>query len=339
MKKFFVGLSFLLGIFTLFICYQIWGNATQFSQESKIITIEEYQLNKPILLKLLKDEEIIGNTFLFEKLADRFDMWQRIKSGKFKFKKSDNLLTIVKALKNNKQVEINLVINKIRTPNDLAKLIGKSFASDSASALAVITNSKVLENLNADSNSFLFNIIPNTYTFYWNTPVEKMLEKLAVESNKFWDKNDRKMQAEKMGLSPYQVYTIASIVEEETNKDDEKGKVASVYLNRYFKDMKLDADPTVKFALKDFTLKRIFEKHLLFNHPYNTYRNKGLPPGAICTPSIKTIDAVLQAPKTDYLFFCADASFNGYHHFTNNYQEHLAYAKSYQTALNNRLAQ
>ena len=136
-----------------------------------------------------------------------------------------------------------------------------------------------------------------------------------------------------MGFTPQQVYTIASIVEEETNKHDEKGNVASVYINRYEKGMRLGADPTVKFALKDFGLKRIYEKHLQVQSPYNTYRNSGLPPGPICTPSPKTIDAVLDAPKTDYYFFVAKSDFSGYHTFSRDYAEHIQHAKEYRKAL------
>ena len=136
-----------------------------------------------------------------------------------------------------------------------------------------------------------------------------------------------------MQLTPKQVYILASIVEEETNKQEDKGKIASVYINRMKKGMKLAADPTVKFALKDFALKRIYHKHLAIESPYNTYQITGLPPGPICTPSIKTIDAVLNSPETDYLFFVARSDFSGYSDFASSYQQHEAYAKAYQQAL------
>jgi len=129
------------------------------------------------------------------------------------------------------------------------------------------------------------------------------------------------------------VYTLASIVEEETNKEEDKGKIASVYINRLNKGMRLGADPTVKFALKDFGLKRIYEKHLRVPSPYNTYLNSGLPPGPICTPSLKTIDAVLDAPATSYLYFVAKPELNGYSNFASSYEEHLRFAKAYQQAL------
>jgi UPF0755 protein len=240
--------------------------------------------------------------------------------------------------RNNKQAEINLVINKIRLPEDLARLIGKNFSTDSATTISILKNVSLLSDHNADSNTFLFNIIPNTYSFYWSTPVEKIFDKISAESKKFWDENNRTQKAANLGLTPLQVYTIASIVEEETNKDDDKGKIASVYINRMNKGMPLAADPTVKFALKDFTLKRILFGHLNVASPYNTYRNKGLPPGPICTPSIKTLDAVLDAPRTDYIFFVAKADFSGYSHFSSNYAEHDQYAKQYQKALTEYLA-
>ncbi|MDQ6812406.1 MAG: endolytic transglycosylase MltG, partial [Bacteroidota bacterium] len=172
-----------------------------------------------------------------------------------------------------------------------------------------------------------------TYTMYWNTSPGKIFRRLKSEKENFWQKNDRLAKAQKLGFTPEQVYTIASIVEEETNQQDEKGNVASVYINRYESGMALGADPTIKFALNDFSLKRIYEKHLQVISPYNTYKNRGLPPGPICTPSSKTIDAVLNAPKTDYMYFVAKADFSGHHTFSSNYTEHLQHAREYQKAL------
>jgi UPF0755 protein len=166
----------------------------------------------------------------------------------------------------------------------------------------------------------------------WTTSIQNIFKKLNKEEKKFWNK-ERLQKAQRLQLTPKEVYTLASLVEEETNKQADKGKIASVYLNRIKKGMRLAADPTVKFAMKDFELKRIYHKHLEFESPYNTYRNAGLPPGPICTPSIKTIDAVLDAPDTDYLFFVARADFSGYSDFAATYQQHLMYAKAYQQAL------
>lgn len=337
MKRIAIILLILLGLIASIAAYLILGNATTFSGNNKAIIITQQQTNKPEVLKLLKNEGIIKSSFVFEQVGNQLNIWDRIKEGKYKINKGDNVLQIARMLRNNNQVSVNLVINKIRTPQDLAKLIGKSFSTDSLTAIQYLLNNNNLAKINADSNSFLFNIIPNTYTFYWNTSVEKIIEKLAVESKKFWDNNNRTQKAEALGLTPYEIYTIASIVEEETNKDDEKGNIASVYINRLHANMPLGADPTIKYALHNFALRRILLQHLQVQSPYNTYKNKGLPPGAICTPSIKTIDAVLAAPPTQYLFFVAKDDFSGYHHFSTTFAEHDKYAKQYQQALNEYL--
>jgi UPF0755 protein len=339
MKKVFIPLILSILFIMCFVFWIFFGSATAFSEDEKTIVITEENISKNDLLHILENEKIISSTFLFEKIGDQLKIWDRVKFGKFKIKKGESVLNIARMFKNNKQAEYNLVINKLRTKNDLAKLISKNFAPDSISVLQTLNNSNVLEQIRTDSNTLLFNIIPNTYTFFWSTPVEKMLEKLAVEANKFWDVNNRKEKAATLGLSPLQVYIIASIVEEETNNDAEKGNVASVYINRLKIGMPLAADPTVKFAIKDFSLKRILSTHTKINSPFNTYKNKGLPPGPICTPSIKTIDAVLTSPKTDYLFFVANANMNGTHHFSNNFTEHSKYAALYHKALTKYLAE
>lgn len=338
MKKFIISLIIIVCLAVAGIAWLVLGPATAFNENNKTILVDEQHTQKQELLQLLKEKEVIKNHFVFEQLGNQMKIWNRVKEGKFRINKGESLLTIARMFRNNKQAEVNLVINKIRQPQDLARLIGKNFSTDSASALAAIQSNSLLNSINADSNSFLFNIIPNTYSFFWSTPVDKIVEKLSVEAKEFWDKENRTNKASNMGLTPLQVYTIASIVEEETNKDDEKGNIASVYINRLNKGMPLGADPTIKFALKDFSLKRILLTHLSVASPYNTYRNKGLPPGPICTPSIKTIDAVLNAPRTDYLFFVAKADFSGYHHFSSNFAEHDQYAKQYQKALTIYLA-
>ncbi|MEN9598557.1 MAG: endolytic transglycosylase MltG, partial [Bacteroidota bacterium] len=153
------------------------------------------------------------------------------------------------------------------------------------------------------------------------------------ETNDFWNEKNRKEKAAAKNLSTEAVYTLASIVEEETNYASDKTKIASVYLNRLTKQMPLQACPTIKYAMQDFTITRIYEKYLVNPSPYNTYKNKGLPPGPICTPSPTTIDLVLDAPNTDYLYFVAKSDFSGYHHFSSTYEEHDKYAKEYQKKL------
>jgi UPF0755 protein len=200
--------------------------------------------------------------------------------------------------------------------------------------MQLLTSADSLSEFGLDSFTAMTLVIPNTYQFFWNTSAASLLHRLHEEKNRFWDA-ERVRKAGSLGLTPEEVYTLASIVEEETNKHDEKPRIASVYLNRMKKGMSLGADPTVKYALRDFGLKRILFKHIdaSASSPYNTYRRKGLPPGPICTPSVKSIDAVLQAEQTDYLFFCARPDFSGYHAFASNDQDHMKNARAYQAFL------
>jgi UPF0755 protein len=177
--------------------------------------------------------------------------------------------------------------------------------------------------------------IPNTYEFYWNTNTQQFLKRMKKEYDRFWTP-ERLAQARSLELTPLQVLTLASIVEEETNYNDEKSRVAGVYINRVHSNMLLQADPTVKFAIKDFSIKRVLNTHLSYASPYNTYLNKGLPPGPICTPSIKTIDAVLNAEHHDYLYFCANPDKPGTHVFAKTYHEHQLNAKRYQKWITQR---
>ena len=332
-------LRLLLAVIVIVVALGAWfvfGSATSFSGKNKFLYIREGQNNKDSLLAILEREDHISNLRTFSFLADQLNMWGKLKPGKFEIKNGESALNIVRKLRNNTQSPVNLVINKLRTKEDLAKLIGKHFAVDSTTAANFFNSNDSLRPLGVDTNTVMLLVIPNTYTYTWTTPVRKILSKLSDEKKKFWDKNEREAKAGNTGLTMDQVYILASIVEEETNKHDEKGQVASVYINRLNAGMPLGADPTIKFALKDFALKRIYHKHLDVVSPYNTYRNKGVPPGPICTPSPTTIDKVLEAPKTDYFYFVAKTDGSGYHHFSTTFEEHQKYASEYHQTQNQR---
>jgi len=315
------------------VVYRVVGSGTAFSEKVKYIIIEEGKNNKENVINLLAEQNIITHTSTFSLLSTQLNIWANLKPGKYEIKKGESLLSIARKLKNNHQAQINLVINKLRLKEDLAKLIGKNFLTDSAAAIQFLSSNDSLKEYHVDTNTVFSIIIPNTYTFYWNTPLRKIFNKLYQTSVSFWQKNDRTEKAKALHFTTTKAYILASIVEEETNKDDDKEKIASVYINRLNKNMPLQACPSIKYAMKDFSLTRIYEKYLTIKSPFNTYKNKGLPPGPICTPSANTIDIVLNAPKTSYLFFVAKADFSGYHHFSSNYTEHNAYAKEYQKAL------
>jgi UPF0755 protein len=330
----FLSLLFTTGI----VAWKMLAPGTAFEDKSKYFVIEEGKNNKEAVLTTLRNEHIIKSPSVFSLIASPFGVWSKLKPGRYELKQGDNLLTLVRMLKNGRQAEIKLVINKLRTKEDLAKLVGKNFATDSASVMQFLASNDSLQAFHVDTNTVFTNIIPDKYAFYWNTPLNKIFRKLTDTKEAFWNRNERLQKAKELSLAPADVYTLASIVEEETNYDSDKYKIASVYMNRLQKGMPLQACPTIKYAMKDFSLTRIYEKYLSNPSPYNTYHKKGLPPGPICTPSPKTIDIVLNAPRTDYLFFVAKSDFSGYHHFSSTYAEHDQYAKEYQKALDAYMA-
>ncbi len=282
----------------------------------------------------LSRKQILASPEIFRFIAERAGYWDKIKPGKYVIPKGASEFSILKMLINARQTPVKLVINKYRTREDLAGYFGRQMELDSTEVLDFFNSPDSARKFGLDTNNIVTMVIPNTYSIYWTTPTFKLLRRLEDEHNKFWSP-ERTAQLTRLGLSKEQAYILASIVEEETNKNDEKPVIASVYLNRISKHMSLSADPTVKFALRNFGLKRITIPHIreAASSPYNTYTNKGLPPGPICTPSIKTIDAVLNAAETDYLFFCARPDFSGYHSFASNEQDHFRNARAYQKAL------
>jgi UPF0755 protein len=318
--------------------WMIFGSGTGFRAKTQYFIVEEGRTDKASVLAAMQKEDIVANKMVFSVFSSRAGVWGKVKAGKYEVKKGQSMWSIARMLKNGKLAEIKLVINKVRTKEDLAKLISKVLAPDSASVMQYLNSNDSLKQFNVDTSTVFTLIIPDTYTFYWNTTLSKVFRKLSGAGAAFWQHNNRRAKAENLQLTKEQVYILASIVEEETNIESDKYKIASVYINRLHKEMALQACPTIKYAMKDFTLTRIYEKYLFNPSPYNTYRRKGLPPGPICTPSPKTIDIVLDAPKTDYLFFVAKSDFSGYSHFSSNFKEHSEYAKEYQKKLDEYMA-
>ncbi len=281
--------------------------------------------------KHLLEQKIISGGFFFDRITKQVKYDKKIKPGRYEIKKG-SLVNLVRMLKSGNQAAVRLVINKLRTKEDLAEKIGQNFEIDSLEVMNFICNNDSLAKYKLDTNTIMTIIIPNSYLLWWNSSLKNIIDRLAGQKKIFWE-GRRAQEAAKLNLTPDQVYTIASIVEEETNQPEDKGKVASTYLNRLKIGMKLEADPTVKYAMRNFGLKRVLRGHLSYASPYNTYLQAGIPPGPICTPSINTIDAVLNAPETNYLFFVAKPDLRGYSNFAATYPEHLAFAKAYQQAL------
>jgi UPF0755 protein len=338
MKRIFLSILIIIIILILAVAYVVFAPATKFSNSSRYLYVRDTGSAQAQIMHELDTGNIIRSTAVFNLLAKQTKAWQHVTPGRFEIKKDESIFSLVHTLRNNHQSAVRLVINKLRIREDLAKVIGKNFSTDSITTLNFLSNNDSLSSLGVDTNTLMTLIIPDTYFLNWNTSTKKILMRLKDNEENFWNKNNRLQKAAALNLTKNQIYTLASIVEEETNKNDEKGNIASVYMNRLNKGMPLAADPTIKFALKNFALKRIYYGYLSLPSPYNTYINKGLPPGPICTPQPVTIDAVLNAPRTDYLFFVAKSDFSGYHQFTSNFAEHDKYAKLYQQALNDLIA-
>lgn len=337
MKKIFLFVLLLVIVGGIAAGWYFLGPGTGFSKPAATLYISSRAADKNAVLDSLKKNKIVLHPALFNWLAGKMNYWTQIKPGKYEIDKGASLLSIIRKIRNGQQTPVNLVITKLRTKEDFAKLTGKKFEFDSTQMLAFLQNSDSLETYGVDTATALTVIIPDTYTFFWTATPHAIFDKLYKASGKFWTEAKRQ-KATAMGLTTQQAYILASIVEEETTNHQEQDTVASVYLNRMKIGMPLQADPTVKFAMRDFGLKRIYQKHLAFESPYNTYKVKGLPPGPICTPSKKTIEAVLNAPSTNYLYFVANPDFSQSHSFSATYPEHQKKAALYQQALNERQA-
>ena len=282
----------------------------------------------------LRNQEIVSSPTWFNWTAKMIG-YNNVKPGRYEIKKGMSLVGLVRMLKNGQQSPVNFIITKIRTKEVLASKIGAVFECDSTQMILFLNSPDSLKQYGLDTNTVMSAAMPFTYTIKWNTTAGSVFEQFYTAYKTFWTP-ERKQKADSLGITPLQASTIASIIDEETNSKIDKPTVASVYLNRIKKGMPLQADPTLKFALRNFSLKRILNVHKEVESPYNTYTNKGLPPGPICTPQLETIDAVLDSPKTDYLYFVASSTFDGSHIFTTNYAEHMKFARLYQQELNKR---
>ncbi|GAB4091746.1 endolytic transglycosylase MltG [Flaviaesturariibacter terrae] len=315
----------------------LFGSGTGFGTRRATLYISTRAATRSAVLDSLDKNDIVSSPRLFDWIASRLGYWEHVRPGKYEFPAGTSVYRMIRTLRNGAQTPVKLTINKLRTRADLAKMCGAKFEMDSATMMRFLDNPDSLRAFKTEPERALTLILPDTYTYYWTNGPREILRKFADVSAGYWTK-ERIAKAKAHGLSPEEAYILASIVEEETNEQSEKGNITSVYLNRLARGMPLQADPTVKFALNDFSLTRIYEKYTRVESPYNTYRNRGLPPGPICTPGRKTIDAVLDSPKTDYLYFVANPDFSMTHVFSASYEEHLQKAHAYQAELNRREA-
>ena len=329
-----LGLIF-MGSFSLYVYKVMFKSNTSFDDKSKDLYIKTGTSYNQLLNQI---DPYLLNVDDFNVLAKRKKY--NVKPGKYQIKNGMNNNEIINSLRSN-NITVNLIYNNIIDLNDLAGKISNQIEADSISFLNSF-KTEFFKERGFDERNILSMYIPNSYNFFWNTSVEKFNKRMFEEYTKFWQKNNRVEKANKIGLTRNEVMILASIVYEESKQNIELRKIAGVYINRLNDNWKLGADPTVKFAAyqleeyKNTIIRRVLNKHLRIDSPYNTYKYYGLPPGIISMPSIQAIDAVLNYEKHNYYFFAADPSNPGYHSFAKSLSEHKRNARKFHRYLNSK---
>ena len=287
------------------------------------------------VIQILKEKHFLANIESFDWLASGLDYKSNVHPGKYKIRSGMSNKDLLVLLKSGRQTAVKLVLNNLRTKEELVSRISKQVEADSSVFLGLLNSVEYMAKYNLDTQNALSLVMPNTYEVYWNTSPIKILDKIGSAYKKFWG-SERLKKSKKLNFTPAQVIVLASIVEKETLKNSEKMNIAGVYINRLRLGHKLEADPTLVYACGDFAIRRVLNVHREIDSPYNTYMYPGLPPGPICMPSVSSIDAVLNYEKHDYLYFCAKPDFSGFHQFSRTFEEHLSVARQFRKELGRR---
>ncbi len=283
----------------------------------------------------LHKNKIITDEIAFQFLTKWMEYRDKVKPGRYEIPPNSGNREIIGKLRMGAEDPVRLTFNNVRLKEDLIEKIGTKMAFDANDLLKILNDEAVCQEYGFSKENIMCMFMPDTYFIYWTLSPKEFMDRMKLEYKKYWTE-ERLAKAKSIGMSPIEVGIMASIVQSETNKKDEQPKVAGLYINRIQQGIPLQADPTVKFALNNFGLKRILNIHLSTDSPYNTYMNLGLPPGPIALPEPNALTAVLNYEKHDYVYMCAKEDFSGYHAFAVNYADHLANARRYQQALNER---
>ena len=336
-KKYFIAIF--LVVFTMmlssfaFYTYQIiYTPNVQVEKEDRYFAIPKGTTFKQ-LQNMLADQRIVNDLVSFSFLARLKDLDTSVKNGMYLIKGDMTNVELINLLRSGAQTPVQLTFSNARLLEQLPKILTHSLEIDSADLAPLLLSDSTAAKYGFTKETFISMFIPNTYEVYWTLSPQDLLDRMKQEYDRFWTE-DRKAKADKLGMTQAEVSTLASIVNGETNKMDEAPTIAGVYINRLEKRIPLQADPTLVFAIGDFTIRRILNKDKEFESPYNTYKYYGLPPGPINMPNIPTLDAVLNYEDHNYLYFCADDDFSGYHVFAKTLREHNINARRFQRALN-----
>lgn len=285
--------------------------------------------------KTIREKEIVADSTVFRWAAENMNYPQSIKPGKYKLTSGMSNRHLVNMLKSGNQEPVKLSFRGLRTKENFAGFIAKEIEADSASIMHLLDSADFVKHYGFSTENVYGMFIPNSYEMYWNIGAETFFKRMYDEYQKFWNK-DRLTKANEIGLTPVQVNSLAAIVDAEALHDSEMPTIAGLYMNRYKKGIKLQADPTVIYANNDFSIRRVLNRHLTKESPYNTYLHTGLPPGPIMMPSIAALKAVLNYKKHDYIYMCAKEDFSGFHNFAKTEAEHRTNARKFQQALDAR---
>ena len=339
MKKkhifFFIGGVGIAVIIILFIIYRNVFNSSILTDKNREVIYIPTGSSYVQVLDTLYEKLKISNKKAFTWLAAKKHYPALIKPGRYVIERDLSYNGLINLLRSGKQSPVRITFNNVRTLNDIAGRIGRQIEADSSQIIGFLSDSSNYNDDGFTKENVISVFIPDTYEFYWNTNSKTLYSRMLKEYKLFW--NDRRLsKAKEKGLSPGEVTILASIIDDEVVKYEEKPRIAGVYLNRLKRGMPLQACPTIKFAINDFTITRVLKKYLIVDSPYNTYIHSGFPPGPIGCASVEGIDAVLNAEKHDYIFFAAKSDFSGYHNFSRTLAEHNRYALLYQKELDKR---
>ncbi len=313
--------------------YQLYNYVFAENAKSDYILFISEDATYEQVLDSLKTNDVLENYKAFRWTAKKKNYQANLKPGRYHIKKGMTSNQITDMLRSGRQEPVGLTFNNVKFKEDLAGKVSKYIEADSLSILNLFSDESRIKNYGFTPETFRAMFIPNTYEFYWTTTADEFADRMKKEYEKFWN-NERRKKAEEIGLTPVEVTILASIVQSETAQPDELRRVAGLYVNRLRRGQLLQADPTVKYAVGDFSLRRILNTHLEIDSPYNTYKYAGLPPGPINFPEPASIDAVLNYEKHDYIYMAAKPDFSGYHNFSSTLSQHNRNAAKYRAALN-----
>lgn len=333
-----VSLAIVVAVLGVFCCKQYYhysvSNFQSHDGESHGYHVYPDMSTDSLLAEMLGDYDMASE--LAWCLHCKYMHFHQPKPGFYRFASQVSNRELIRRLQLGEETPIKLSFTQaVRTREQLAGLMGSKLLLDSAEVKQRLDDPTYMSHFGLTPETAVCLFIPNTYEVYWTMSADQLFTRMYKEYQRFWNE-ERMAKAKQLGMTPVEVATLASIIASETNKKDEYPIIASLYLNRLRKGIALQACPTVIYAVGDFSLRRVLKRHLAIDSPYNTYKNRGLPPGPIRLARPDVIDAVLNAPKTDYLYMCANPDFSGTHVFSSTYAKHSATARQYQSELNKR---